>query len=143
MLNKVVLIGRLTADPELRYTASGVAVCTFTLAVDRQLEKDGEKNVADFIPIVTWRKIAEACGKYLVKGSLAAVAGRIQTRSYTSTKTQERRFVTEIIADEVKFLSKKSADTNILVPGFEPTEERLSEVDEQMQFPGEPDDLPF
>jgi single-strand DNA-binding protein len=106
-MNKVVLIGRLTADPELRYTGTGVPVCTFTLAVDRTWEKAGEKDVADFIPIVTWRKIAEACGKHISKGSLVAVSGRIQVRSYVTTKTEERRYITEIIAEEVKFLSKK------------------------------------
>jgi single-strand DNA-binding protein len=148
MLNKVVLIGRLTADPVLRYTATSVPVCTFTLAVDRPWEKDGEKNVADFIPIVTWRKTAEACEKYISQGSLVAVAGRIQVRSYVTTKTEERRYITEIIADEVKFLSRKNEresvpDTAAPLDGFEPTDERIDEAQEQQKFPGEPDDLPF
>jgi single-strand DNA-binding protein len=104
MLNKAVLIGRLTKDPAVRYLQNGVAVASFTLAVDRTFKnKDGEKE-ADFIPVVVWRKTAELCEKYLSKGSMAAVAGRIQTRSYTA-QDGTMRYVTEIVADEVQFIS--------------------------------------
>ena len=84
-MNKAILIGRLTRDPEVRYTQSGVAVCTFTLAVDRRFARrdanDGQPT-ADFIPIVTWRKLAEICGNNLIKGRRISVEGRIQVRNY-------------------------------------------------------------
>lgn len=102
-MNKVVLIGRLTKDPELRFTpGNGTAVTTFTLAINRRFSKDGQQE-ADFIPIVVWGKIAESSANYLTKGKLAGVAGRIQTRSYEA-KDGSRRYVTEVVADEVQFL---------------------------------------
>ncbi len=101
MLNKVVLIGRLTKDPELRYTPAGVAVTTFTLAVDRP--KSGEDKETDFISIVAWRQAAEACANYLRKGRLTAVDGRLQIRNYENNEGK-RVYVTEVIANEVKFL---------------------------------------
>lgn len=107
MLNRIVLIGRLTKDPELRYTQSGKAVCAFTLAVDRPyVGADGNKET-DFINIVVWNKTAENCAQYLAKGKLAAVDGRLQIRSYDGQDGQ-RRYVTEVIADNVRFLSPKS-----------------------------------
>jgi single-strand DNA-binding protein len=102
MLNRVILIGRLTKDPDLRYTPAGVAVCQFTLAVDRPFTKDGERE-ADFIPVVTWRQLAETCANYLRKGRLTAVEGRIQVRSYENNEGK-RVYVTEVIADNVRFL---------------------------------------
>ena len=105
MLNKVVLIGRLTKDPELRFTPSGVGVATFTLAVERQFSSNGEKET-DFIPIVAWKKQAENCAEYLKKGSLVAVDGRIQTRNYDNNEGK-KVYVTEVVADSVKFLEKK------------------------------------
>ncbi|MGO5064403.1 single-stranded DNA-binding protein [Clostridium sporogenes] len=102
-MNKVVLIGRLTKDPELRFTpGNGTAVATFTLAVDRRFSKDGQRE-ADFIPIVVWGKQAESTANYMSKGKLMGVSGRIQTRSYEA-KDGTRRYVTEVIAEEVKFL---------------------------------------
>ncbi|OXL83149.1 single-stranded DNA-binding protein [Paenibacillus sp. SSG-1] len=102
MLNRVILIGRLTKDPELRYTPSGVAVTQFTLAVDRPFNNNGEKE-ADFIPVVTWRQLAETCANYLRKGRLTAVEGRIQIRNYENNEGK-RVYVTEVIADNVRFL---------------------------------------
>lgn len=102
MLNLAIIIGRLTADPELRYTPSGTAVATFTIATDR-FSKEGEKETT-FIPIVVWRKQAENCAEYLRKGSLAAVEGRINVRSYED-KEGKKRWVTEVVAEAVKFLS--------------------------------------
>lgn len=102
MLNNVVLIGRLTRDPELRYTPAGVATCTFTLAVDRAFKTEGQPD-ADFIPIVTWRQLAETCANYLKKGRLTAVEGRIQVRNYEGNDGK-RVYVTEVIADNVRFL---------------------------------------
>jgi len=107
MLNRVILIGRLTKDPELKYTTSGTAVASFTLAVDRfRTNTQGERET-DFIPIVVWQKQAENCANYLGKGSLAAVDGRIQVRTYDA-KDGQRRWVTEVVADNVRFLDKKS-----------------------------------
>ena len=107
MLNRVILIGRLTRDPELKYTPNGTAVTNFTLAVDRfRTNAQGERDSADFIPIVAWQKQAENCANYLGKGSLAAVDGRMQVRSYDD-KDGIRRWVTEVVADTVRFLDKK------------------------------------
>ena len=105
MLNRVILIGRLTRDPELKYIPSGIPVASFTLAVDRPFtNKDGEKET-DFIPIVVWRKQAENCASYLGKGSLVAVEGRIQVRTYE--QEGQRRYMTEVVADNVRFLDRK------------------------------------
>ena len=107
-MNKSILIGRLTKDPEVRYTQSGTAVCTFTLAVDRKFaKKDSGQPTADFIPIVTWRKLADICGNNLVKGRRISVEGRIQVRSYDA-QDGSKRYVTEIVADEVEFLDSRS-----------------------------------
>lgn len=102
MLNRVILIGRLTKDPELRYTPAGVAVTQFTLACERPFQTGGEKET-DFIPIVTWRQLAETCANYLRKGRLTAVEGRIQVRNYENNEGK-RVYVTEVIADNVRFL---------------------------------------
>lgn len=104
MLNRVILIGRLTRDPELRYTPAGVAVTQFTLAVDRPFTSGGQgEREADFIPVVTWRQLAETCANYLRKGRLTAVEGRIQVRNYENNEGK-RVYVTEVIADNVRFL---------------------------------------
>ena len=103
MLNRVILIGRLTKDPELRYTPAGVAVTQFTLAVDRPFTSQGGEREADFIPVVTWRQLAETCANYLRKGRLTAVEGRIQVRNYENNEGK-RVYVTEVIADNVRFL---------------------------------------
>jgi len=111
MLNRVILIGRLTKDPELRYTPNGIAVGTFTLAVDRNYKnKEGEKQT-DFIPCVVYRQLAENCANYLSKGKLAAVDGRLQIRSY-ETNDGQKRYVTEVIAESVRFLSPKDGDSS-------------------------------
>ncbi|SJZ80708.1 single-stranded DNA-binding protein [Selenihalanaerobacter shriftii] len=103
MLNKIILIGRLAQDPELRYTPNGVAVSNFSIAVERPFtNKSGEKDV-DFIDIVVWRKQAENCANHLGKGRLVAVEGRLQIRSYENNEGQRRR-VSEVVANNVKFL---------------------------------------
>lgn len=104
-MNKTVLIGRLTKDPELRYTSTGIAVASFTLAVNRRFAKDGEQT-ADFIPITVWQKQAENVAKYLNKGSQVAVEGRIQTSSFDN-KDGQRVYRTEVVADQVEFLTPK------------------------------------
>jgi len=102
-MNKVVLIGRLTKDPELKFTqGSGTAVTTMTLVVNRRFKKEGQPE-ADFIPIVVWGKQAESTANYMSKGKLLSVAGRIETRNYEGNDGI-RRYVTEVIADEVEFL---------------------------------------
>ncbi len=103
MLNRVILIGRLTRDPELRYTPAGVAVTQFTIAVDRPFTTNQGEREADFIPVVTWRQLAETCANYLRKGRLTAVEGRIQVRNYENNEGK-RVYVTEVIADNVRFL---------------------------------------
>lgn len=101
-MNKAFIIGNLTREPELRTTGSGISVCTFTVAVARRMSKNDE---ADFIPVVTWRGLADNCAKYLVKGQKVAVCGSIQTRSYDA-QDGSKRYVTEVIADDVEFLAK-------------------------------------
>lgn len=103
-MNRAILIGRLTKEPELRATASGVSVCTFTIAVGRNFKQEGQPS-ADFIPIVAWRGQADNCGKYLHKGRQVAVCGSIQTRTYDAPDGN-KRYITEVVVDEVQFLSK-------------------------------------
>lgn len=117
MLNKVVLIGRLARDPELRYTNNNnIPVVSFTLAVNRPFQsKDqssGDNNTADFISCTAWRNQAENVSKYIQKGSLVAVEGRLQTRDYMDEKLNVRRYVTEVVADSVVFLETKAARDN-------------------------------
>ncbi len=111
VLNKVILIGRLVRDPELRYTANGVAVTKFAIAVDRPFTNQQGERETDFIDIVVWRKQAETVANYLNKGRLVAVDGRLQVRSY-ETQDGQRRRVWEVVADSVRFLdSKGSSET--------------------------------
>lgn len=105
-MNKIILIGRLTKDPELSYTQGGKAVCKFTLAVDRPY--NGESKEADFINIVVWNKAGENAAKYLVKGRQTAVEGRLQIRSYDGNDGK-KRYVTEVVADRVEFIGSTSA----------------------------------
>jgi single-strand DNA-binding protein len=109
MINNVTLVGRLTKDPELKYTASGVAVANFTLAVNRPFKDQSGENQADFINITVWRKPAENAANFLKKGSLAGVTGSIQTRNYEGTDGK-RVYVTEVVADRVQFLDSKGSE---------------------------------
>lgn len=102
-MNKVILIGNLTKDPELRYTPNGVAVATFTVAVNRPRTNQAGEKETDFINIVAWQKLADLCASYLRKGRQAAIEGRMQTRSYDN-KEGKRVFVTEVVAENVQFL---------------------------------------
>jgi single-strand DNA-binding protein len=104
MLNRSILIGRLTRDPEVRYTQSGKPVTSFDIAVDRTMTNAQGQREADFIPIVTWGKLAEACGNNLNKGRLVAVDGRLQIRSYE--KDGQKRKVAEVVAESVRFLDR-------------------------------------
>jgi single-strand DNA-binding protein len=111
-MNKWIGIGRLAKDPELKFTTgTGIAVTTFTLAVDRNFANAEGKKEADFIPVVCWRKLAETAANFLHKGSLIAVSGSIQVRKYQA-QDGSNRYATEIIADEFKFLDKKDGNNN-------------------------------
>ena len=107
-MNKAILIGRLTAKPELKYTSSNIPVTSFNLAVDRQLKEDGTKDT-DFIEVRVWRKQAENVCKYLDKGSLVAIEGRVQTEKFT-TKDGENRYKTLVLAERVMFLNSKKKE---------------------------------
>jgi single-strand DNA-binding protein len=108
MMNRVVLVGRLTKDPDLRYTPNGVPVATFTLAVNRPFSSQSGDREADFINCVVWRKPAENVANFLKKGSLAGVDGRIQTRNYEG-QDGKRVYVTEVQAESVQFLEPRNA----------------------------------
>lgn len=108
-MNKVILMGRLTRDPEVRYTQTGKVVCQFTLAVDRfTTNAEGQKE-ADFVPIVVWGKVGELCGNSLAKGHRALVDGRLQIRSYEAKDGSGKRWVTEVIASTVQFIERKAS----------------------------------
>ena len=110
-MNKVILVGNLTRDPELVTTNNGISLCRFSLAVQRRFTSgDGERE-ADFINIVVWRAQADNCYKYLKKGSKAGVVGSIQTRAYDGTDGT-RKYATEVVAEEVEFLSTKSSSNS-------------------------------
>lgn len=104
-------MGRLTRDPEVRYTQSGKVVCQFTLAVDRFTTNQEGQREADFVPIVVWGKVGELCGNSLTKGQRALVDGRLQIRSYEAKDGSGKRWVTEVIASTVQFLDRKSDKT--------------------------------
>ncbi|MDW7675718.1 MAG: single-stranded DNA-binding protein [Bacillota bacterium] len=136
MLNKVILIGRLTNDPELRYTPNGAAVASFGLAVERNYSNQQGERQVDFIDIVVWQKLAELCANHLGKGRLVAIDGRIQVTSYEAKDGQRRRRV-EVVAETVKFLDwpKDGSQAGGGAPGRK--ESFGTEVDASY------DDLPF
>jgi single-strand DNA-binding protein len=105
MLNRIVLIGRLTKDVDLRFTTTGKPTANFTLAVDRPYRNQQGEKEADFIPVVVWNKLAEHCANYIGKGRLVAVDGRLQIRSYDGNDGQ-RKYITEVVAETVKFLDR-------------------------------------
>lgn len=111
MINNLTLVGRLTKDPDLKYTGNGTAVATFTLAVNRNFTNQSGEREADFINCVIWRKPAETLANYAKKGVLIGVTGRIQTRSYDNQQGQ-KVYVTEVIADNFQLLESKKADSS-------------------------------
>ncbi len=121
MLNKAILIGRLTRDPELRSTSNDISVTSFTVAVDRNFTNQQGEKETDFIPVVAWRKLAETCAKYLAKGRLVAVSGRMQVRSYEGK--EGKRYITEVVADEVQFLERAES------------KEKFTEVEDNVELP--------
>ena len=109
-INTAVIMGRLTADPELKTTASGLSVLSFSVAVERNYQKEGEEKAVDFINVVAWRKTAEFVSKYFHKGSMIAVEGSIQTRKYED-KDGNKRTAFEILANTVSFCGKEANST--------------------------------
>ncbi len=148
-MNKVVLIGRLTKDPELKFTpGNGTAVATFSIAVDRRFKSEGQPT-ADFIPIVVWGKQAENTANYMSKGKLIGISGRIQTRSYDA-KDGTKRYVTEIVAEEVQFLGgrQSSEDNNDFGGGFGESSNASASFKKEPDYgndvtPVDDDDIPF
>ncbi|MBF8376456.1 single-stranded DNA-binding protein [Alicyclobacillus mali] len=153
MLNRVILIGRLTADPELRYTSNGTAVTSFTLAVDRMRTNANGERQTDFINVVVWQKLAELVAQYLQKGRMAAVDGRLQIRTYENREGQRVR-VAEVVAEGVRFLDRgdsgqaKSATStagakpnsaSVQEPDYDPFDDPFADD----LPPGFEDDMPF
>lgn len=143
MLNKIILIGRTTAAPQMRYTQTGKPVCSFTLAVNRLKKPSSDPNqqTVDFINIVAWQNLAEICGKYLEKGKLIYVEGRLQIRSYTA-QDGSKRTVAEVIASDMGMLERKNGSSQA-------TKEEIPEISDadlpqsdSSDF-GMSDDLPF
>lgn len=141
MLNTAILMGRLTADPELRHTPNDIPVITFTLAVERSYAKSGEQRQADFIDIVAWRYTAEFVSRYFQKGQLVAIRGSIQTRTYTDKEGKKRKAF-EIIADQVHFAEGKR-DTSPPSQGDNRNEEALNTGPDDFEEVPTDDDLPF
>jgi single-strand DNA-binding protein len=133
-MNRCVLIGNLTRDPELKTTTSGLSVCNFTIAVSRSFSAQGSgEREADFIPVVVWRKQAENAAKYLRKGSQVAIAGSLQTRSYEA-KDGSRRYLTEVVASEVQFLNRvgDGSGASSMGGGMMPSD--MQEINEELPF---------
>ncbi len=151
-LNKVILVGRMTADPELKQTQSGISVTSFSIAVNRRFTKAGEQAQADFLNIVAWRQQAEFVARYFHKGSAICIVGSLQSRSWTDQNNQ-KRYATEVIADEISFVDSKSDNNgaapgtfnqyppseNYSAPAFASNEEASSKFEELSND----DDLPF
>ena len=139
-MNKVILVGNLTRDPELKQTSSGISVCTFSLAVQRRFANAEGNREADFFNIVVWRQQGENCHRYLKKGSKAGVCGSLQTRTYEANDGS-KRYVTEIVADEVECLTSRNAEAGESFSEDRPAPSRKKAVAELE--PVADDDLPF
>jgi single-strand DNA-binding protein len=116
-MNKTFLVGRLTKDPELKYLSNNIAVANFTIAINRTFTNQTGEREADFINIVVWRKQAENVKKYLSKGSLVGIDGRIQTRNYENPEGK-KVYITEVVADNVQFLESKNQRDNVSPQDF-------------------------
>ena len=140
-LNKVILIGHMTADPELKQTANGVNVCSFSIGVTRKFTR-GEQSQTDFINIVAWRTTAEFIARYFRKGSAICICGSLQTRTWTDNNGN-KRYATEVIADEASFVERKSESVgrtdSYSAPAFNTP---ISEAPKFEEIAGD-DDLPF
>jgi single-strand DNA-binding protein len=145
MYNRIVLIGRLTRDPELRYLPSGAPVAGFTLAVDRPFKSQAGERETDFVTITTWRKLAEQASRYLDKGRLVAVEGRLQIRSY-ETQDGQRRRVAEVVADGIRFLDsgkRNGQRSSAVAEAQDQAGEAVPEQEDTHEAPAAEDDVPF
>ena len=141
-MNKVILMGRLTRDPEVRYTqTNNTLVASFSLAVNRRFARQGEERSADFINIVAWNKTGEFCSKYFKKGQQVAVIGRLQTRTWDDDNGQ-KHYVTEVVPEEVYFADSKR-DGNGEMSAFESTFGDSMPNNDEFQISNSDDDLPF
>lgn len=146
-LNKVILIGHLTADPELKQTQSGIAVTSFSIGVTRRFARNSEQPTSDFINIVAWRQQAEFVTKYFHKGNAICIVGSLQTRNYVDQQGN-KRYVTEVVADEISFVEKKSDASG--AHQYEPTGETTpafsndaANAAPNFEEVADDDDLPF
>lgn len=137
--NKIILIGRLTADIELKQTNNGTSVVSFSLAVQKPYNKENDHPEADFIDCVAWKTTAEFISKYFSKGSKLAVCGRLQTRTYEDKEGKKRK-VTEVVVDEVDFVEKKSEPSQ---PSAAPVSKKKTKPVEQYDVIEDSDELPF
>ncbi|WP_134682534.1 single-stranded DNA-binding protein [Brevibacillus migulae] len=139
-MNRVILIGNLTKDPELRYTPSGTAVTTFTLAINRPRTNQAGEREADYINVVAWQKLADLCATYLHKGKQAAVEGRLQTRSYDN-KEGKKVYVTEVVAENVQFLGARNEQGSRSERNDDPFGDPFADAGKPINISD--DDLPF
>ena len=130
MLNKIIVMGRLVRDPELRRTNSGTAVASFTIACDRDFKSDGGEREADFIECVAWRNTAEFVSKYFTKGRMAVVSGRLQTRNWTDKEGNKRK-ATEIVAESVYFADSKREE----LQSYAAPQESFAELPDDGELP--------
>ncbi|MBQ9940110.1 MAG: single-stranded DNA-binding protein [Clostridia bacterium] len=143
--NKVILIGNLVADPELKQTQSGIAVTSFSIAVSRKFNRDNSQQQTDFFNIVCWRSTAEFVTKYFSKGKSILICGSLQTRTWTDQQGQ-KRYITEVVADEVSFVERKSDNAGAGVPPMmsaEPAPYSNASKDTDFEEMATDEDLPF
>ncbi len=140
--NKVILIGNLVADPELKQTQSGIAVTSFTIAVSRKFSRDASQQQTDFINIVCWRNTAEFVTKYFSKGKSILVCGSLQTRNWTDQQGQ-KHYITEVVADEVSFVERKSDSASSPAMNAEPAPYSNASKDTDFEEMASDEDLPF
>lgn len=150
MLNRVILMGRLTADPELKQTPNGISVATFSLAVDRNFSSKGAERQTDFINCVAWRQTAEFVSRYFSKGKLMAVEGSLQIRSYTD-KNENKRQIAEVVIDQAYFAESKNSSSSSPAPTYQQANDYSAPAPvafnsgsvEDFQEIDDEDDLPF
>ena len=142
MLNKVILMGRFTRDPELRSTPQGISTCAFSIAVDRNFVRQGEERKADFINCVAWRQTAEFISKYFKKGSMVALEGSIQTRSWDD-QDGKKRYATDVVVNQVYFAESKRDSQSSMGMDDSFAASDFGSLPEPISPMGTDDDLPF
>ena len=142
MLNKVILMGRFTRDPELRSTPQGISTCSFSIAVDRNFVRQGEERKADFINCVAWRQTAEFISKYFKKGSMVALEGSIQTRSWDD-QDGKKRYATDVVVNQVYFAESKRDSQSSMGMDDSFSASDFGSLPEPISPMGTDDDLPF